>query len=104
MKEIKGDRKSIGGKQNNRMFSRHEIPLDTEKTIYLTSDGFVDQNDEENRKFSSRRFKQLLEANAHLDMPAQKEALLEELKSHRGKDEQRDDITILGIRFTAIKE
>jgi len=41
--EIKGDRKSIGGRQKEkkRSFSNHEIEVQHGDMIYLTSDGFV---------------------------------------------------------------
>lgn len=99
--EIKGDRKPIGGhqKENNRSFTNHEIDIDTETVVYLTTDGFVDQNNSDNKKYGSRRLKQFLRDHAHLGMVQQKEALLEELKIHQGTQEQRDDITIIGIKL-----
>ncbi|UCH95509.1 MAG: SpoIIE family protein phosphatase [Candidatus Aminicenantes bacterium] len=99
--EIKGDRRPIGGlqKEENRRFTSYEIGIDAELVIYLTTDGFADQNDRRNKKYGSKRMKQLLQDHAHLSMEKQKEALLEELNRHQGTEEQRDDITIIGIKL-----
>ncbi len=99
--EIKGDRKSIGGRQKEkkRSFSNHEIEVEHGDMIYLTSDGFVDQNDSEGKKYGSRRLKEFLKAHADLPMDKQREMLLVELERHQGKEDQRDDITVIGIRI-----
>ena len=99
--EIKGDRKSIGGrkKEEHLTFTNHEIDIQSEIIVYLTTDGFVDQNDSKNKKYGSRRLKRFLQTHAHLSMDRQKEALLEELNTHQGTEEQRDDITIIGIKL-----
>lgn len=99
--EIKGDRKPIGGaqKEKDRQFTTHEIDIDPDIIIYLTTDGFADQNDVKNKKYGSKQLKQFLLEHAHLGMKQQKEALLEELKRHQGTEEQRDDITIIGIKL-----
>jgi ligand-binding sensor domain-containing protein/serine phosphatase RsbU (regulator of sigma subunit) len=103
--EIKGDRKSIGGRQKEKKhsFTNHEIDiLDKNQDgimIYLTTDGFVDQQNPHNQKYGSHRLKKFLRNHAYLSPAQQKEALLEELKKHRGNEEQRDDISIIGIRI-----
>lgn len=103
--EIKGDRKSIGGRQREekRLFTNHEFvnPPETRGRImiYLTSDGFVDQHNPEDRKYGSRQLKKFLRDNAYLSAYRQKEALLKELKTHQSDAEQRDDITLIGIRL-----
>ncbi len=104
--EIKGDRKSIGGRQreNKRTFSNHTIIVDKDTAIYLTSDGFVDQNNEDGKKYGSKKLKQFLRSHAHLDMETQKWALLEELKTFRAGEEQRDDITVMAIKLTPPRE
>jgi serine phosphatase RsbU (regulator of sigma subunit) len=103
--EIKGDRKSIGGRQKEekRFFTNHEIDILGKKQgkimLYLTTDGFADQHNPQNQKYGSLRLKKFLKDNAHLNTIQQKAALLEELKKHRANEEQRDDITIIGIHI-----
>jgi len=99
--EIKGDRRAIGGRQKEkrRVFTNHEIGIQSETIIYLTTDGFVDQHNGENKKYGSLRFKKLLQDNAHLPMEQQKEVIIRELTDHRGNENQRDDITVIGIKI-----
>lgn len=97
--EIKGNRKSIGGHQreDRRTFTNHEI--DGPVFLYLTTDGFTDQHNVEDKKYGSRHLKKFLRSNEHLNAILQKEALLNELRDHQSGVEQRDDITIIGIRI-----
>jgi ligand-binding sensor domain-containing protein/serine phosphatase RsbU (regulator of sigma subunit) len=103
--EIKGCRRSIGGrkKEEKRVFTNHEIetPDKEQETImlYLTTDGFADQHNPENKRYGSSRLKNFLQGIAHLNMEEQKEALLKELKKHQAYVEQRDDITIVGLQI-----
>jgi ligand-binding sensor domain-containing protein/serine phosphatase RsbU (regulator of sigma subunit) len=103
--EVKGDRKSIGGRQKEekRSFTNHEIDILGKKLekimLYLTTDGFADQHNPQNQKYGSRRLKKFLKDHAHLNTVQQKAALVEELKKHRANEEQRDDITIIGIHI-----
>ncbi len=99
--EIKGDRRPIGGRQKEktRTFTNHEIDIDTETILYLTTDGFADQHNTENKKYGSPRLKQFLRANAHLPMKKQEEAIMRELKNHQAGENQRDDITVIGIKL-----
>jgi ligand-binding sensor domain-containing protein/serine phosphatase RsbU (regulator of sigma subunit) len=99
--EIKGSRDSIGGRKKSRLpvFTNYEIDIQAETVIYLTSDGFADQNNEKGKKYGSMRLKQFLQTITHLPMAQQKEALETELIAHQGDEEQRDDITIIGLKL-----
>ena len=99
--KIKGDRLSIGGVQltAERIFSTHQLPLDSHKdTIYLSSDGFADMPNERRRNFGEKRLLKALDAHRHKPMSMQKIALQETLFSFQGNTEQRDDITLLGVK------
>lgn len=100
--EFKGDRKMVGGRQKEekRKFTNHKIDIQSGDMIYLTSDGISDQHNSESTKYSSIRLKQFLQKISNQNCSKQKEALLRELKNHQGKEEQRDDITIMGVRMT----
>ncbi len=99
--EIRGDRKAIGGRQKEerRVFTDVEVRPVKGDMIYLTSDGYVDQNGTTKHKFGSFRLKQLLQDIYHLPCKVQKTELLKVLKNHQEGKPQRDDITILGIRL-----
>jgi len=100
LKEYKGTRQSIGElkKKNNLNFITEEIILNSRDMIYLTSDGFADQSNEEDKKYGSKQFKFLLTDIAKNPTNVQKEHILKKLIDFKGKEEQRDDITIIGFR------
>ncbi len=100
--EIKGDNRSIGGmigKKSEREFSNNEFYLDKGSTIYLCTDGISDQNNQERRKFGTKKLKQVLQANVHKPLKDQKVAIESALKSHQGNSEQRDDITMIAVKI-----
>jgi len=98
---IKADPMPIGiGAITGREFTRHELEVRKGDVIYLYSDGYEDQfGGEKNKKFSRKRFRELL-LNIHtLTMPEQKRTLESTLDEWMEGVEQIDDITVLGIRF-----
>ncbi len=98
--EMRGDNKSIGGQQNNKKsYSRKELVLEKGTILYLTSDGFADQNNEQRKKYGRLALRKLLQKYAHVSLLEQKQALEDALVEHQGKAEQRDDITILGLKL-----
>ncbi len=100
VKHIRGDRKSIGGlqKEEYRVFNNHELILNKNSLIYLFTDGYPDQNGIDKGSFSTKRFENLLLQHASEPLATQKEILRRELALHQQEAEQRDDITIIGIR------
>lgn len=101
--ELAGDRASIGGRQRQggRPFTSQPIPVSPGDMLYLTSDGYIDQNGEAGKRFGSERFKALLKDIAGWDPAAQAERLSSVLEAHQGEGKQRDDITIIGVRIQA---
>ncbi|WP_237384536.1 GAF domain-containing SpoIIE family protein phosphatase [Sulfidibacter corallicola] len=99
--EIKGSRKSIGGRQRRspNHFVNHEIDLVDGLTMYLCTDGFADQPNVDGKKIGTRRFKQLLNSMSGVSMLDQERVLSSQLDFFTQGIEQRDDITVLGVRF-----
>ena len=105
--EIKGNRKSIGGRQREKIyaFTNHQVDVprgkngERELMIYMTTDGFADQHNPGNQKFGNRRLREFLRKHAHLNALQQMETLLKALEAHQANEEQRDDITVIGIRL-----
>ena len=101
--EIRGTRHSIGGRQpakaKKREFQDHVLDIQVGDMLYLTSDGFIDQQNVEEVRFGSRRLKNFLKEISGLDLAFQKERLLAELRYHQGDEGQMDDITIVGVRI-----
>ncbi|AFM05902.1 putative periplasmic ligand-binding sensor domain protein [Bernardetia litoralis DSM 6794] len=100
-KEIKGDRKSIGGKKraNEKEFTTTEIQLESGDMIYLTSDGYADQPNQIGKKIGSLQLQDLLKNIGSLPAQKQKQEITDMLNVHKGDTKQRDDIAIMGIRM-----
>lgn len=100
LRVIRGDRKSIGGskRETTRTYTCHEVDIQDGDMIYLTTDGFVDQPNPEVPKYGSKRFRKFLKMLAGFPPEEQKKLLLEELEGFQQNEEQRDDITIIGMR------
>lgn len=94
LSEIKGDRKSIGDDSKpNFNFSVHSVEIAEETRIFLFSDGIIDQNDSDNKKFGSKRFKELLISTQSDSIFSQGEKVKNAILLHQGDEKQRDDIT-----------
>lgn len=97
---INGDRKPVGGSQYGmeRNFSVHRIAYTEGDSIYLFSDGYVDQfGGPDRKKFMTTRFNEILVANHQLPMAMQAEALDRAFDDWKGGHPQVDDVCILGI-------
>ncbi len=102
IKKLKGNRMSIGGrrsKKRNETFQEQTIILPDGAMIYMMSDGFADQADLQGQKVGSRKIIEQLEKVADLSANRQKRELEILLEQHQRTAEQRDDITLLGIRL-----
>ncbi len=99
--EFKGNNKGIGGKQreDERVYTDHEIEMIDGDMVYLTTDGYVDQNNPYDEKFGSRRLKTLMSEISGLPVQEQKDILAKTLSDHQNFEDQRDDITIMGFRY-----
>ena len=104
--EEKGDRMPIGYHSVMTDFTEHEFRLQKGDTLYLFSDGFIDQFGGENgKKFMVPRFKQMLLDNQQYEMAFQKEVYINVLEEwinfptvHSKHCGQIDDILLIGLR------
>jgi serine phosphatase RsbU (regulator of sigma subunit) len=98
--EFKGDRQPIGFHPEESKFTNHRISLLEQDTIYIFTDGFIDQfGGEQRKKFKSSRFKELLLSLQKESMDKQKQLLGQAFESWRGENEQIDDVCIVGFRI-----
>jgi len=99
--EIKGDRYSVGmgNSADKQLFSSHYIPIQTEDMLYIFTDGYADQfGGPENKKYKFRRFRHLL-LNIHkLPLETQRQYIEDSILEWKGKNEQVDDILIIGVK------
>lgn len=98
---IKADKESVGYKRSDPdyRFSDHTLSIRKDMSFYMVTDGFTDLLNEENRRFGTRRFKELLRENSLLPFENQKEILIQSMNSFRGNKERPDDLTVVGFRF-----
>lgn len=100
LNELKGDRISIGvwDKDKPMRFNASTILLEEGEMIYLTTDGFSDTPNPKRQSFGTRRMKKMLTTFACLPTSDQNDKFLKVLDEYQQSADQRDDITIMGIR------
>lgn len=100
--ETRADRFSISLKHElhkQNQFTNHSISLKKGDMIYLFSDGYPDQFGGPNaKKFMYRRFRHMLLTIHKLPSQEQKDFLEESIQAWKGKNDQVDDILVIGIR------
>ncbi len=104
--EIKGDKYSIGSfirRRNTRKsfkYSNHYLDLKNTCLCYLFSDGYLNQMDQNCKKIGSGKLKQLLTENHTQSLNEQKTILENYFYKHMGNQDQIDDTSLLGLKFT----
>ena len=96
----KGDKQPIGAHWEENEFTEHVIPLQENDSIYLFTDGFVDQyGGEKRKKFKTRNFKKLLLSVQRESMENQRKLIVEAFDDWRGSYEQIDDVCMIGVKL-----
>jgi serine phosphatase RsbU (regulator of sigma subunit) len=97
---IKGDKQPIGVHWEENEFTNHSIKIQEHDSIYIFSDGFVDQyGGEKRKKFKTRNFKKLLLSVQAESMKNQKKLIEDAFEEWRGSNEQIDDVCVIGVRL-----
>jgi serine phosphatase RsbU (regulator of sigma subunit) len=100
---LKGSRRSIGGPKSKRKelfkFTNEIVELLPGNTLYMCTDGYSDQNNKDREKYGVIRLTNFLESVCNLEIEKQSSKIEKEFLSYKGIEEQRDDITIIGIRL-----
>ncbi|OJJ19119.1 hypothetical protein BKI52_20090 [marine bacterium AO1-C] len=99
--EVRGNAASIGGwqKQMQKNFENNKVYLNKGDLLYLSTDGYIDTPNPERKNFSTVKFKELLQENFRLPLAKQREAFEQALIEHQKDADQRDDITLIGVKF-----
>jgi sigma-B regulation protein RsbU (phosphoserine phosphatase) len=96
--EIKGNNCSVGAEDPIFKVQEHVFEYNSGDTIYLSSDGYVDQfGGESDRKFKSKRLKNIVLSVQGKSMSEQKEIFAQEFQNWKGDKEQIDDVCFIGI-------
>jgi PAS domain S-box-containing protein len=97
-----GSRHSVGGHLEDvkKTFDTTQIDLQKGSTIYLYTDGYIDQfGGPEGKKLMKRRFAAFLESIQNLPLGEQKNALLEKFNEWKGTLNQVDDVLVAGLSY-----
>ncbi|HAS40422.1 MAG TPA: hypothetical protein DCS93_08085 [Microscillaceae bacterium] len=110
--EFKGNKWSIGGGIdyfNNRTQRTHDnerlqaatIKLKAEDTVYMFSDGIIDQFGETTQlKYTTKKLKAAISQIQELPLNAQRNILARNLSQWQGNEPQTDDMLLMGFKFT----
>lgn len=100
--ELKADKMPLGNHPflNDKKFTLHEHHILEGDSIYLFSDGFIDQFGwRNNKKFMKQNFKNLLLQIQNIPMRAQRLLLENSFNNWKGDLEQLDDVLVMGIEL-----
>ncbi len=98
LEKLNGTRKSIGGEQNNEInFELQKITLTKKSKLYMTSDGFIDQNNAKRKRFGEKKFMDMIINNQDKPMNEQKQIFQQYLQNYMTGTTQRDDILLIGL-------
>ena len=81
------------------MYTDETLILSKNTVLYLSSDGFADQNNEQRESFGSNNFLKLLDQVHQLPFETKIINILNTLKRHQKKALQRDDISVIGLKL-----
>jgi len=97
--ELKGDKQPIGIHWEETKFTTQDVSLKEGDSVYVFSDGYVDQYGGVHRKkFKTQKFKDLLLSVQAESMDKQKQLLENTFENWKGNIEQIDDVCVIGVR------
>ena len=99
IEELKGDKQPVGKYAKHQPFHNNKVKLKKGDTIYMFSDGYIDQfGGELGKKYKSKNFQSLLLSIADKSLDEQKVLIEEEFHNWKGSEEQLDDVCVIGYR------
>jgi len=97
--ETKANKQPIGVYDQPKPFTTHTITIQKNDTIYIFSDGYVDQfGGAKGKKFKIKAFRELILSIQGQQMEKQKMMLEEAFNQWKGELEQIDDVCIIGLK------
>jgi serine phosphatase RsbU (regulator of sigma subunit) len=99
---VEGDRKGIGGflSKENKVFTDKTIKITRGDSLFLYSDGIIDQPNTQRDRFGTTRFSKLINDNIDQPMSNIKTAIENTFDIYMKPEEQRDDVTIVGLNLS----
>lgn len=100
IEEIKADKQPIGKYAGSSAYTTHEVDINSGDSIYIFSDGFVDQfGGEYGKKYKTKNFKSLLISIQESNMKEQLDIIEQTFDAWKKDFEQLDDVCVIGIKF-----
>lgn len=100
VEEIKADKQPVGKHINASNFTSHTVRLNHGDTVYLFSDGYVDQfGGEKGKKFKSSNFRTLVLSIQDKPLAEQKDIIHKTFEDWKGPLEQLDDVCVWAFRI-----
>ena len=98
--EIKANKEPIGKYDNPTPYTNHKIDLEDKDTIYIFSDGFVDQfGGVKGKKYRAKALREILIEIQDKTLEVQRTLLEESFEKWRGNLEQVDDVCMIGVKI-----
>ena len=98
--EIKPDKQPIGQYEFRKPYTNHSIELKTGDTVYIFSDGYIDQfGGDRGKKYKAKSFKKLLKSIQKDSIEKQKELINQAFDEWKGELEQVDDVCVIGVKI-----
>ncbi|HTB06816.1 MAG TPA: tetratricopeptide repeat protein [Bacteroidia bacterium] len=101
--EVLPDKQPIGYMEDkmDKSFSSYTMQLKKGDIIYIATDGYADQfGGEANKKFTKKKFRELLASIAEKPLPEQKEIMDRIIEQWKNTTTQTDDICLLGVKIS----
>ncbi len=97
--EYKATRQPVGKYAKRINFETHQIEVEKDDMIYLSSDGFADQfGGDKEKKFMKKNFKELLVQISLKPLISQSKELQNAFENWSDSYEQVDDICVMGVK------
>ena len=97
---VKADSQPIGVHWEEKPFTTKVLKLEDHDSLYIFSDGYVDQyGGKKRKKFKTRNFKKLLLKVQDESMENQRKKIDDTFLKWQGNHEQIDDVCIFGLRI-----
>jgi serine phosphatase RsbU (regulator of sigma subunit) len=98
--ETKANKQPIGKFDNPEPYTTHSFEMLKGDTIYIFSDGYVDQfGGEKSKKFKIRAFRDLLLSIQDKSMKEQMTLIDENFEVWKDNNDQVDDVCVIGVRI-----
>ena len=98
--ETKADKQPIGKYDDLKSYTTHSIDMQKGDSLYIFSDGYVDQfGGPKGKKFRAKQLRELLLSIQDKSMEEQKVSIDKAFEDWRGSEAQVDDVCMIGVRI-----